>query len=63
MLIVPGLSCRLLEHHFFRNKASYIVGRLYVEGDQMPFVLPLLHNESMIHPLFTWMPFCLVPIR
>ena len=41
-----GLELQVLEHHFFRNKASYIVGRLYVEGDQMPFVLPLLHNES-----------------
>ena len=41
-----GLELQVLEHHFFRNKASYIVGRLYAEGDQMPFVLPLLHNES-----------------
>jgi isocitrate dehydrogenase kinase/phosphatase len=42
----PGLELQVLEHHFFRNKASYIVGRLYVDGDQMPFVLPLLHNDS-----------------
>ncbi len=40
------LELQVLEHHFFRNKASYIVGRLYSDGDQMPFVLPLLHNDS-----------------
>ena len=36
-----GLELQVLEHHFFRNKASYIVGRLYVDGDQMPFVLQI----------------------
>ena len=36
----------VLEHHFFRNKGAYIVGRI-VSGDQsMPFVLPVLHNEE-----------------
>ena len=55
----PGLELQVLEHHFFRNKASYIVGRLYVDGDQMPFVLPLLHNDSADKPavrrrLFVW---------
>ena len=46
----PGLELQVLEHHLFRNKASYIVGRLYVDGDQMPFVLPLLHNDSPDKP-------------
>ena len=45
-----GVELQVLEHHFFRNKASYIVGRLYVDGDQMPFVLPLLHNDSADKP-------------
>lgn len=46
----PNLELQVLEHHFFRNKASYIVGRLYTDGDQMPFVLPLLHNDSATNP-------------
>ncbi len=45
-----GLELQILEHHFFRNKASYIVGRFYVEGDQMPFILPILHNDSTESP-------------
>ena len=44
------LELQVLEHHFFRNKASYIVGRLYVDGEQMPCVLPLLHNDSADKP-------------
>ncbi len=35
----------VLEHHFFRNKGAYIVGRIVSGGDTMPFVLPILHNE------------------
>ena len=46
----PGLELQVLEHHFFRNKASYIVGRLYADGEQMPFVLPMLHNDSSTDP-------------
>lgn len=35
-----------LEHHFFRNKGAYIVGRIVSGPDSMPFVLPVLHTES-----------------
>jgi isocitrate dehydrogenase kinase/phosphatase len=35
-----------LEHHFYRNKAAYIVGRIVSGSDSMPFVLPVLHNEQ-----------------
>ena len=36
----------VLEHHFFRNKGAYIVGRI-MSGDQStPFVLPILHNQA-----------------
>ena len=45
-----GVELQVLQHHFFRNKASYIVGRLYCEGDQMPFVLPVLHNDDAAQP-------------
>jgi isocitrate dehydrogenase kinase/phosphatase len=41
-----NMRLEVLEHHFFRNKGAYIVGRI-VSGEQsMPFVLPVLHNEQ-----------------
>ena len=40
------LQAQVLEHHFFRNKAAYIVGRIVAGGSTMPFVLPILHNEQ-----------------
>ena len=39
------LALHVLEHHFFRNKAAYIVGRISSKGLQIPFVLPMLHTE------------------
>ena len=44
------VELQVLEHHFFRNKACYIVGRFYCDGDQMPFVLPVLHNDNPTQP-------------
>ena len=40
------LELHALEHHFFRNKAAYIVGRVSGKGLQIPFVLPMLHTED-----------------
>lgn len=40
------VEVQALEHHFFRNKGAYIVGRIVSGADSMPFVLPLLKNES-----------------
>lgn len=40
------LRFEVLEHHFFRNKGAYIVGRIVSGADSMPFVLPVLHNEK-----------------
>jgi isocitrate dehydrogenase kinase/phosphatase len=37
---------QILEHHFFRNKGAYIVGRIVAGGRTMPIVLPILHNEA-----------------
>ena len=34
-----------LEHHFYRNKAVYIVGRIAADGVQIPFVLPMLQSR------------------
>ncbi len=44
------LELHALEHHFFRNKAAYIVGRISGKGLQIPFVLPMLHTEHDLEP-------------
>ena len=40
------MEFQILEHHFFRNKGAYIVGRFLAGGQSMPIVLPILHNEA-----------------
>ena len=40
------VECQVLEHHFYRNKGAYIVGRIVAGDDSMPFVLPILHSEQ-----------------
>ena len=40
------VAIQVLEHHFYRNKGAYIVGRILSDGKSMPFVLPILHNEA-----------------
>jgi isocitrate dehydrogenase kinase/phosphatase len=40
------VELQVLEHHFFRNKGAYIVGRILSGRRSMPFVLPILHNEA-----------------
>ena len=47
---LADLELHALEHHFFRNKAAYIVGRISGKGLQIPFVLPMLHTEDKEHP-------------
>lgn len=42
----PNVEFQVLEHHFFRNKGAYIVGRIVSGTESMPFVLPILHNEN-----------------
>jgi len=46
----PQLQLQMLEHHFYRNKAVYVVGRLVVGDQQIPLVLPMLHNENLDEP-------------
>ncbi|GAB3281590.1 bifunctional isocitrate dehydrogenase kinase/phosphatase [Parahaliea aestuarii] len=41
-----GLEFQMLEHHFFRNKGAYIVGRIAAGSDSMPIVFPLMQNAS-----------------
>jgi isocitrate dehydrogenase kinase/phosphatase len=40
------VELQVLEHHFYRNKGAYIVGRIVTGKGSMPFVLPILHNET-----------------
>jgi isocitrate dehydrogenase kinase/phosphatase len=42
----PGIEFQVLEHHFFRNKSAYVVGRIVCGADSMPFVLPLLVTDE-----------------
>ena len=40
-----NVEFQVLEHHFYRNKGAYIVGRSFRRGLHA-FVLPILHNED-----------------
>jgi isocitrate dehydrogenase kinase/phosphatase len=42
----PDVEFHVLEHHFYRNKGAYIVGRIVSGSSSMPFVIPILHNEE-----------------
>lgn len=39
----------MLKSVFFRNKAAYLVGRLYADGQLMPFIIPLLNHERKLY--------------
>ena len=49
-LSAGDLEFQMLEHHFYRNKAVYVVGRVVQGARQMPIVLPMLHNEDSDNP-------------
>ncbi|GAB5452767.1 MAG: bifunctional isocitrate dehydrogenase kinase/phosphatase [Halioglobus sp.] len=40
------VELHVLEHHFFRNKGAYIVGRIVSGGRDLTFSLPILHTEE-----------------
>lgn len=40
-----GLTLELVQSVFYRNKGAYLVGRVLSQGEQWPFVLPLVHRE------------------
>lgn len=37
---------QVLNSLFYRNKAAYLVGRVIIDGEMMPFVVPFLNNEK-----------------
>ncbi len=40
------LRAQVLDSLFYRNKAAYLVGRILVGEESLPFVLPILNNEN-----------------
>ncbi|MEM1123993.1 MAG: bifunctional isocitrate dehydrogenase kinase/phosphatase [Bacteroidota bacterium] len=43
-----NLRLEILKSVFFRNKAAYLVGRIFVHDQPYPFVIPLLHRAEGI---------------
>lgn len=39
-------TIQVLKNVFFRNKAAYLIGRTYIGGKWMPFLIPFVHNEK-----------------
>ncbi|MBN7824144.1 bifunctional isocitrate dehydrogenase kinase/phosphatase [Bowmanella dokdonensis] len=39
-------SVEILQPVFFRNKAAYLIGRMWADDRQIPFILPILHNRQ-----------------
>jgi isocitrate dehydrogenase kinase/phosphatase len=39
---------QMLKSVFFRNKAAYLVGRFFVAGQLMPFIIPLLNYDGKL---------------
>ncbi|MEO1447940.1 MAG: bifunctional isocitrate dehydrogenase kinase/phosphatase, partial [Bacteroidota bacterium] len=45
----PQTRIEILNAHFFRNKGAYIVGRLCIEEQVVPFIIPLLQNAYGVY--------------
>lgn len=41
-------TTQVLKSVFYRNKAAYLIGRTYIGGKWMPFIVPLLHGPKGI---------------
>ena len=39
-------SAQMIQPLFYRNKAAYLVGRIKIDNDNLPLVLPILNNEQ-----------------
>ncbi len=44
-----SMRLELIKSLFFRNKCAYIVGRIVIDHQVQPFVIPLLHEEGGIY--------------
>lgn len=45
-LSAGNVQFQVLHEYFFRNKSAYVVGRIVSDGETIPFVLPILHNDE-----------------
>lgn len=39
-------TIQVLKNAFYRNKAAYLIGRMYIGEKWMPFLIPFVHNEK-----------------
>lgn len=46
ILAAPDAEIELLKSVFYRNKGAYLVGRIRGGGEQVPLVLPILHDPD-----------------
>ncbi|SFU68607.1 bifunctional isocitrate dehydrogenase kinase/phosphatase [Halomonas korlensis] len=46
ILDAPDAEIELLKSVFYRNKGAYLVGRIKGGGEQVPLVLPVLHDDG-----------------
>lgn len=45
-MLEPGAQIEVLDSVFYRNKAGYLIGKIYYDNRSCPFVLALLNNEQ-----------------
>lgn len=41
-----SITAQVLNSLFYRNKAAYLVGRIIINGEMLPFVFPFFNNEK-----------------
>ncbi|GAB2500957.1 bifunctional isocitrate dehydrogenase kinase/phosphatase [Algoriphagus taiwanensis] len=46
--VAEDAKTQILKSVFYRNKAAYLIGRTYVGGKWMPFIIPFLHGPKGI---------------
>jgi len=42
-------TTQVIKKVFYRNKAAYLIGRTYLGGKWMPFIIPWMHDETGIY--------------
>ncbi|KEO72518.1 bifunctional isocitrate dehydrogenase kinase/phosphatase [Anditalea andensis] len=42
-------TTQVIKSVFYRNKAAYLIGRTYLGGKWMPFIIPFMHDEMGIY--------------
>ncbi|HSJ68524.1 MAG TPA: bifunctional isocitrate dehydrogenase kinase/phosphatase [Anditalea sp.] len=42
-------TTQVIKKVFYRNKAAYLIGRTYLGGKWMPFIIPFMHDDTGIY--------------